>query len=229
MNILKKIQKKYVNQKMFDVEKTTIKFFILTLMACTICLTSCTKEGPQGPIGLSGTDGIDGGDGTNGTNGNDGTNGTNGTNGEDGVDGNANITSATYDLSNISGTSFTLSTNKLTPEIVEDGVVLAYIKAGTEWYPIPNQRVFTNGFSIIDISSRFAPFGLFYSYNLVFHRDGAPVAISAGDLDELRLVFIPDSSSTSGKSSGSSILNTFYEEGIDPSDYYQVMQYFGLK
>lgn len=214
------------NDKVFNVDRTTIKFFMLILMATALCLTSCTKEGPQGPIGPSG---IDGSDGTNGINGQDGTNGTNGANGQDGVNGNANVTSVSYDITSATGTSYSLATNKLTPELVENGVVLAYIKIGEDWYHIPNQRILTNGFSLIDISSRFTPFGLFFSYELEFHRDGTPFIIGAGDLDELRLVLIPNSSSISGKSSKNSIRDTFYEKDIDPTDYYQVMQYYGLE
>ena len=46
-------------------------YFILTLMvALTIGLTNCTKEGPAGPAGANGTNGVDGTDGTDGVDGN---------------------------------------------------------------------------------------------------------------------------------------------------------------
>lgn len=220
----------------FNFSKSTIKFFALACVALSISLTSCDKEGPQGPIGPTGIDGINGSDGNNGANGTDGndgtsgTNGTNGTNGQDGEDGNANVTSSSHDISSASGTSHRISTQILTADNVENGVILAYLRVGTEWYQIPNQRIFTNGFSLIDVSSYFDPTssGNAYFYNLGFLRDGAPVAIGAGDLDELRFVAIPSTSSTSGKSSSNSELDRLYDNGIDLTDYHQVMKFYDL-
>ncbi|MFK7811486.1 MAG: hypothetical protein AB8B59_03275 [Maribacter sp.] len=208
--------------------KTTLKFFTLVCMAMAISLTSCTKEGPQGPIGPSGAAGIDGEDGTNGTNGNDGINGTNGTNGTDGQDGNANVNSVKFDITAASGTSYQLTANPLTGSIVEEGVVLAYVRAGNSWYQVPNQRIFTNGFALIDIASEFVANGNSYFFVLRFLRDGSPLTIGAGDLDELRIVTIP-STSSSGKSANMSELDRLYDAGVDLSDYHQVIQYYGFQ
>ena len=206
--------------------KTTVKILKSGLFMLILIFASCTKEGPQGPVGPSGIDGIDGTDGTNGVDGNDGTNGTNGTNGTDGEDGNANVVSFTFDITAASGTSHQLN-NTTAAVYVEDGAVLAYVRAADTWYQVPNQRVFTNGFSFIDIASEFVPNGNSYFFKLNFLREGAPLVIGAGELDELRLVLIGTNSS-SGKSSDSA-LDKLYDAGIDLSDYHQVMEYYGLK
>lgn len=213
--------------------KTTAKLFTLLCMALAVSITSCTKEGPVGPIGPAGVAGIDGTNGINGTDGNDGTNGTNGTNGTDGTngtngeDGNANVLSLKYDITAASGTSYTLDAN-LSESIIDDGVVLAYVRVDQSWYQVPNQRVLTNGFSLIDIASEFTSNGNSYSFNLSFIRDGAPITIAAGDLDELRLVLITPTL-VSGKSSSRSELDQLHEAGVDVSDYYQMMEYYGFQ
>lgn len=211
--------------------KTTMKLLGIAFMTLSLTLTSCGKDGDdgdngamglQGEQGIAGTNGMDGEDGA----GEDGTNGTNGTNGEDG---NANVRAITFNLSAASGTSHTIATSELTAELVEDGVVLAYLKAATWWYSIPNQEILTNGFSSIDVSSSFVPSGVNYSYRMIFRRDGSSATISTGDLDELRLVLIPASTSTSGKSSNNNILDALHDKGVDPTNYYQVMEHFNLK
>ncbi len=217
--------------------KQSLKLIGFAIMALSLTLSSCGKDGEDGEdgaMGLQGEQGIAGINGTNGTDGEDGENGidgTNGTDGEDGEDGNANVTSTIYDLSSNSGTSYRIGTSSLTAENVENGVVLAYIRVSNEWYQVPNQNILTNSLSIIDISSYFSPIsgGNSYFFNLIFLRDGTPIATNAGDFNELRLVFIPSSTSTTGKSSNYNTLDALYEKGIDPTDYYQVMKHFNLK
>ncbi|WP_273567984.1 collagen-like triple helix repeat-containing protein [Maribacter halichondriae] len=209
--------------------KTTTKIMMCLMAALSIATTSCDKEGPigpEGPQGSPGMQGIQGEPGEAGPAGQDGINGTNGTNGTDGQDGSANIDYLTFDVSAASGTSFELSANPLSANIVEEGTVLAYLNVGSEWYQIPNQRITTNGFSLIDIATSFIDNGSNYLFKMTFLRDGIPFAIAAGDLDTLRLVNIRPSSS--GKSTGNDALKMLKDNGVDVSDYYQVMNYFGL-
>ena len=204
--------------------KQSLKLIGFAIMALSLTLSSCGKDGEDGEdgaMGLQGEQGIAGIDGTNGQDGADGANGT------DGEDGNANVSAFKYDITEASGISHQL--NNTTPaSFVEDGAVLSYVRAGDTWYYVPNQRIFTNGFALIDIGSEFVPNGnTSYYFKLNFLRDGEPIIIGAGDLDELRLVVM--SPSNTGKSSKYNTLDALYEKGIDPTDYYQVMKHFNLK
>jgi len=198
-----------------------MKIFTIALMAFSLFLTSCAKDGEDGEdgkTGLQGEQGIPGADGTDGVD------------GVDGEDGNANVSSFKFDITIASGTSHQLN-NTTAATFVEDGGVLAYVRAGDIWYHVPNQRIFTNAFSLIDIASEFVPnvSPNNYFFKLNFLRDGLPFIISAGDLDELRLILISSSNSTSGKSSSNNIMDKLYEKEVDPSDYYQVMEHFNIK
>ncbi|MBD0777355.1 collagen-like protein [Maribacter sp. ANRC-HE7] len=209
--------------------KFTVKLLGMGLVLLALMFTSCAKDGEDGmdgamgPVGTNGIDGVDGTDGEDGADGADGANGADGTDGvdgEDGADGNANVTSQNFDISGHSGTTYQLATTMLTADNVENGVILAYLRINNEWYQIPNQQILTNGFSLIDISSYFSPIGSSYRLNLAFSRDGLSYSISAGDLDELRLVSIPSNSNTTGKQS--------INGNIDLTDYHAVMQYYNL-
>lgn len=205
--------------------KTAVTIFRSGLLLLMLLFASCTKEGPQGDIGLIGPAGLNGTNGINGTDGNDGEDGSDGI---DGVDGNANVTAMTFDVSAVSGTFYDLISNPLTADQVENNVVLAYLKAGSDWYQLPNQRILTGGLSIMDISTYMAGSGSQFLFGLEFHRNGTPFAIASGDLDILKLVFIEETSSTSGKSVTNTEMQKFKNQGVDVSDYFQVMDYFGL-
>ncbi len=208
--------------------KTTTKILKSGLLLLVLIFASCTKEGPQGDIGPIGPAGALGPAGPTGATGPTGSIGETGANGQDGEDGNANVTSMTFDVSAASGTSYALSSEPLSTDQVENNVVLAYLKAGSDWYQLPNQRILTSSFSLIDISTYMSASGSQYVFNLGFHRNGAPFSISSSDLDTLKLVFIEENSSTPGKSAGNSQMQQLKNSGVDVSDYYQVMDYFGL-
>ncbi|MFX0558555.1 hypothetical protein ACOCEA_17265 [Maribacter sp. CXY002] len=200
--------------------KTAVTIFRSGLLLLMILFTSCTKEGAQGDIGPIGPTGLNGANGVDGTD---------GTNGEDGVDGNANVTSMTFDVSAVSGTFYDLLSYPLTVDQVENNVVLVYIKAGNDWYQLPNQRILTGNLRIIDISTYMSGSGGQYLFGLEFHRNGTPFALASGDLDTLKLVFIEETSSTSGKSTTNSISQELKDQGVDVSNYFQVMDYFYLE
>jgi len=204
------------------------KYVLMSLLAAFII--SC--DGEDGMDGRNGIDGINGTDGTNGTNGQDGAQGPagqDGANGADGQDGSANIDYLTFDLSAASGTSFQLDSNPVSANVVENGTALAYLNVGDEWYQIPNQRILTNGFALIDIATAFFKSGNQYIFRMNFLRSGVPIAIGAGDLDTLRLINITPSSNTSGKNINNDPLNELIENGIDVTDFYQVIDYYGLE
>lgn len=211
--------------------KTVVTIFRCGLLMLMILIASCTKEGPQGdigPIGPAGPLGSVGPAGATGAMGVTGATGTDGEDGEDGLDGNANVTSMTFDLSTASGNSYTLSSEPLSADQVENNVVLAFLKTGGDWYQLPNQAILTNGFYLLDISTYMSASGSQFLFRLGFRRSGTPYNIASGDLDTLKLVFIEETSSTTGKSAGKSNMQQLKDQGVDATDYFQVMDYFGL-
>lgn len=238
--------------------KTTTNFIKCAILIFAITITSCSKDGDIGPIGPQGEQGIQGiqGDqgpagedgedgegigvpgpqgeqgpagenGTDGTNGMDGTNGTDGTNGEDGEDGNANVATYTYDLSSESGSTIVVTAPVLTQEVIDNDLILGYLlKGGTTYTPIPAPIY---AFGLNDNSDIAVEINL-NRYWMYFYEVGTEnfKSVSAGQLDELKLVVIESNSTTSGKSSKENMVSRLKSAGVDTNDYYAVMDYFGL-
>ena len=188
--------------------------------------------GPQGPSGADGADGTDGTDGTDGSDGADGTNGTNGTdgsdgtNGTDGADGNANVNTFIYDVSTKSGSSIPVTAPVLTQDVLDNDLVLGYLKGGGTYTPIPAPIYAVSLGDNYDIAVEMK----LNKYWMFFYEVGTEnlKSISAGKLDELKLVVVESNSTTSGKSGKHGILSQMKSAGVDINDYYVVMDYFGL-
>lgn len=93
-------------------------------------------DGEDGTDGTNGTDGEDGADGTDGTNGTNGEPGADGENGEDGEDGNANVIASEwidsdYGLALVTSTSFDITDDRFTQDILDSAVILAYGELST--------------------------------------------------------------------------------------------------
>ncbi|OBR39394.1 hypothetical protein A9200_17465 [Maribacter hydrothermalis] len=235
--------------------KTTTNFIKCAILIFAITITSCSKDGDIGPIGPQGEQGIQGDqgpagedgedgegigipgpqgeqgpageNGTDGTNGMDGTNGTDGTNGEDGEDGNANVATYTYDLSSESGSTIVVTAPVLTQEVIDNDLILGYLlKGGTTYTPIPAPIY---AFGLNDNSDIAVEINL-NRYWMYFYEVGTEnfKSVSAGQLDELKLVVIESNSTTSGKSSKENMVSRLKSAGVDTNDYYAVMDYFGL-
>ncbi|APQ16692.1 collagen-like protein [Maribacter hydrothermalis] len=235
--------------------KTTTNFIKCAILIFAITITSCSKDGDIGPIGPQGEQGIQGDqgpagedgedgegigipgpqgeqgpageNGTDGTNGMDGTNGTDGTNGEDGEDGNANVATYTYDLSSESGSTIVVTAPVLTQEVIDNDLILGYLlKRRHHYTPIPAPIY---AFGLNDNSDIAVEINL-NRYWMYFYEVGTEnfKSVSAGQLDELKLVVIESNSTTSGKSSKENMVSRLKSAGVDTNDYYAVMDYFGL-
>jgi len=180
------------------------------------------EQGEQGETGATGPAGEDGTDGTNGTN------GTDGTNGEDGEDGNANVATYTYDLSSESGATITVNATALSQEVIDNDLILGYLsKNGNTYTPIPAPIY---AFGLGDNSDIAVEISL-NRYWMFFYEVGTEnlKSVTVGQLDELKLIVIESNSTTSGKSSKANTLSNLKSAGVDTSDYYAVMDYYGLE
>lgn len=93
--------------------------YLMFFVIVGFLFTGCVEEGPMGPEGLPGRDGL---------------------NGRDGRDGNANVYySQWYTPSKWNGKTgdwyFNVSDNRITEDIVESGVILAYMSIPNDVYP----------------------------------------------------------------------------------------------
>ncbi len=206
--------------------KTTQKLMYVILIAVIAAFASC--KGEIGPVGPAGTDGIDGQDGTNGQ------------------DGNANVQTYVYNNpawgATGSGMQIDMS-SVLTNEIIQNDVILGYVKSTDVSYVtlIPgdvwtgsvhrNYTMFVNG------SPTSYDNVLEYSITIVsLELDGTytPNA-NLKTMDWFKVVIIESTNTTTtdGNSKNIDSKQKIYDElkasGININDYYQVMDYYGLK
>ncbi|KPM30705.1 Hypothetical protein I595_3202 [Croceitalea dokdonensis DOKDO 023] len=202
---------------------TLLKLKYYLIGSIVILALSCSAEdgmdgmdgapGPQGEQGPPGQNGADGEDGQDGANGTDGQDGEDGQDGQDGADGNANVNSYIFDISNVSGTLYGQNIPELTQSVIDNDVVLGYVKRNNNWYPLPAIGFFLPFSIAADISPGF------YIMNFVDPADGSSFSIPAGALDLLKVVVIESTSNTTGKNS--------YPD-FSKMTYFEVMDYLGL-
>ena len=176
--------------------KTTMKYLGLVIVLIALTFTSCSKDGEIGPMGPAGQDG------------------------------NANVRTLTYDLTNFSGDSHDQRIPELTQEVLDNDVILGYLKTSIVYYPIPTTTIRLGG-QEVDINVEVTP----NLYTIEFHdsetTNNRP--LTRGTLSSLKIVIIKSSSNTAGKIATLGILSKLKSEGIDFNDYYAVMDYFGLE
>lgn len=190
--------------------KNAIKFSKYLLMSLlTIFIISC-----------DGKDGVDGIDGINGAA------GPAGANGADGEDGNANVLAFTFDLSTAEGASITQDIPELTQEVLDNDLVLGYLKASEEFNPIPAPvfLVAAGNFKDIAVDLKVGEYWLF------FYERGTEnlSSVSAGSLDQLKVIIAKSTSTTAGKSDTQGAMAELKSAGVDVGDYYAVMDYYGM-
>ncbi len=222
--------------------KNTMKFMTLSLLAVTISITSCTKEGPAGPMGTTGSVGTAGNNGTNG------------------ADGNANVKTATFDLvsedwladSNYIYSTSTFSSSakgarmaeieipEISADIHENGLVLAYFKPLSDqgWEPLPFSFFsrYTGLAYTTHIHSRseIGKVNLYYFWERASSTDNIPFNLSTHLIPDYTIKFIiieGNPINTSGKSfnSQNEALKSLMEAGVDTDDYKAVIDYFDLE
>jgi hypothetical protein len=205
-------------------KKTIIKLMNLAILIVFAGLFSCEgPEGPEGPAGLKGDTGATGATGAAGAT---------GATGQNGQDGNANVKIISLLSSDITWTegdylgrianTFSLTNDAVNEDIIDHGVVLGYCKLDV-WYQLP--------YTWDDIGGSYTEHILHtYSLNTItlyaYQIDGVldPILIT-----EYRFLLITDNTVGKGVSTETNILSRLTEAGVDTGNYYEVMDYFGLK
>ncbi|MEJ7644798.1 MAG: collagen-like protein [Chryseolinea sp.] len=160
----------------------------LLLLFATLTFTSCTEAepGPAGPIGQTGI------------------RGEKGDTGEKGETGSANVTSFTFSKISFTNAGKVFELPALTAEILEKGLVVAYIRVsgGATWYPLPYEY-FGSKINILSM----APGQITLSINYT------------GDGVDFRFVLIPGTTNVVMRSMSAA---------IDLTNYSAVKEYYNL-
>ena len=128
-------------------------YSIIAILGLATLMTSCKKDpivgakgdkGETGANGLIGATGAAGTNGTNGAQGQQGQQGIAGANGTNGTNGNANVKSTTFNVAagdwitlGTSGVYYNKAFASLTQDIVDNGLVMCYLKSGSAWVALP--------------------------------------------------------------------------------------------
>lgn len=203
---------------------TTIKLGNLLLIFAILGLFAC--EGPEGPQGPEGPEGPAGATGATGAT---------GPQGAAGVDGNANVTTISLlyeDITWTAGTylghdanTFTMTNDAVNQDIIDHGTVLAYCNFDGVWFSLPMVWVNEAGTGLKSVIHSY----VLNTITLYAFQSGA--VLDPVDISEYRFLLITDNTVTGTKSgtTGKAITKELSKAGVDISDYYQVMNYFGLK
>ncbi|MCF6347131.1 MAG: hypothetical protein L3J20_02370 [Flavobacteriaceae bacterium] len=184
------------------ISKTKYVLMALIMVVSFSCSPEDGADGAQGPAGQDGT------------------------NGQDGEDGNANVQTFIFDISGVSGSSYTQSIPELTQDVIDNDVILGYVNRGAFQYPLPAIKVQ----GIYDIRTLYRVGN--YLMNFDLSSNGNNHNISAGDLEELKIIIIESSNTTAGRSTSTSkkqnVFNELKAAGVDVNNYNEVMDYYGL-
>jgi hypothetical protein len=167
-----------------------------------ICCLSFSCEGPPGEDGSDGMDGINGVDGQNGEN------------------GNANVTTYTFDISGEGGSFFSITFPELTGSVLQNDVVLTYLKrSNSRYYQAP-------GISFnhhIEVQQRIAGLDFFF-YEL---GSNSSINVNVGQYLEVKAIIIK-STATGRSASFEDPLRELDDAGVDTSSYEEVCRYYGI-
>ena len=209
-------------------KKTIIKLRNFVILFALAGLFSC--EGPEGPAGPAGPKGDTGATGATGAT------GPAGQDGEDGQNGNANVTIISLLGEDIEWTAgdylgrianvFALTNNAINNDIINHGTVLGYCYMFESWFPLP--------WSWEDVDGVIRQYIVHaYSTNTItlFAYQTGDLLDPTGIVEEYRFMLITDNTVTGSKgtSAEADILLKLSKAGVDVNNYYEVMDYFGLK
>tara|TARA_R110002051_G_scaffold310482_1_gene383691 strand:+ start:4302 stop:4898 length:597 start_codon:yes stop_codon:yes gene_type:complete len=194
------------------------RFLILGCIATAMTIISCSGD--------DGDDGIDGAKGPAGVNGIDGAQGPAGVDGTNGEDGNANVKKIVIDVTSLPTDSSVveISVPELTAEVLQNNTLIFFLEVsdGSGFLAIPGG---TSGsgkqYNVSVLASGKV-------YLLVSTFDGnAPINWSANTFKNLHITMI-ETSSLQGKSQ-EGVLANLKANGVDITNYHEVMQYLGLE
>ncbi len=196
----------------------------LAILIAFVGFVSC--EGPEGPEGPKGDKGDTGATGATGPTGETGAAGQNG---------NANVTVINLLSSNITwlegeylgrpANMFSLETNAVNDDIIDHGIVLGYCNMMDNWYVMPISWEDPEGAYRMYILHSYSPNTItLYAYQTMGVLDPE-------EITEYRFMLITDNTVTASKgaSSENTLLMKLEKADVDVNNYYEVMDYFGLK
>jgi len=205
-------------------KKTIFKLGNLLLIMALAGIFAC--EGPEGPEGPTGPQGPTGPTGATGPA---------GPTGPAGEDGNANVTTVSLLYDDITWTAgsylgrtantFSFTENGVNQDIIDHGTVLGFCYLGGNWWAMPFTWENETGTSRQYI---------FHSYSLntialwAYQTSGV---LTPNAVSEFRFLLITDNTVTAakGESAEKAIIEKLTKAGVDVTDYYAVMDYFGLE
>jgi hypothetical protein len=210
-----------VKTKIFNLRNLLFILAIGGLFACE------GPEGPMGPAGQKGDQGIQGVAGPQGPAGEDGEDG------EAGKDGNANVTmirllgdDVIWEEGEYLGrpaNTFSLEAKAVNSDIVNHGLVLGYCRMVNLWYQLPFIYVFDASY----VQHIFHTFSLNTITLFAYDTDGV---FEPNMINEFKFLLITDNTiTTKGASAENSILGKLKEAGVDVNNYYEVLEYYGVK
>ena len=168
----------------------------------------------EGPAGADGTDGIDGVDGV------------------DGQDGNANVTIVTLEYADITWTAdtylgrtanvFDMTEPAVTQDIIDHGTVLGFCFLSARFWALPFTWHSDGGTLVQHVLHSYALNTIsLYAYTTSGVMD-------PNGITQYRFLIITDNTVNKSVASGQRILDKMEKAGVDVTDYYSVMDYFGL-
>lgn len=187
-------------------KNVTLKFKYLAGLFLIVGLFAC--EGPSGDDGIDGVDGVDG------------------------TNGNANVTTVSLLLADITWTEglylgrttnvFNLTESAVTQDVIDHGTVLGYAFTLSRWWALPFSWENSTGTSTDYVLHSYALNTIsLYAY------DTAGV-LNPNALSEYRFLIITDNTVTKSTSLKAPILDKLKNAGVDVNNYYEVADYFGL-
>ncbi len=200
-------------------KKTNSKFiYILALvLVATAGFISCEgPEGPEGPQGPAGPEGPEGPEGPQGP---------------QGPQGNANVTLITLDDADVTWEDgsylgrdshvYTFTANEIDQDVIDHGIVLGYFNLfGEAWYEMPWSWENNAGTSRQNILHTW----VLNSITLYAYQTSG--TLTPG-ITEWRFLIITDN--TVMAKGGKTTKSDFGLDGVDTSNYYEVMDHFGLE
>jgi len=205
--------------------KTTIKKLgnLLLLLALAGLFACEGPEGPEGPTGPQGPTGPTGATGPAGPT------------GPAGEDGNANVTTVSLLYADITWTAgsylgrtantFSFTESGVNQDIIDHGTVLGYCKLWDVWYAMPFIWQNSTGTSLQHVLHGYA-----LNTITLFAYETLGV-LSPNAIEEFRFMLITDNTVTAakGESAEEAILLNLKKAGVDVTNYYDVMDYYGLE
>ncbi len=191
-----------------------VNFFLrYGIMAFVFVLASCSdgEDGAIGPQGIAGSEGATGSQGASGPQ------GIQGVQGIQGEQGNANARTFTFDASTESGISMNLAIPELTQAVLDTDAILWYLNTNGFSYSIPG------AVDAADYVTRV--YALANMAFINFHNwDGTAYTISAGDIDEIKMIIIGSTATTT--KTAMTALEELTAAGVDINDYDAVVAYY---